>query len=150
MSGTRRVVAFSSVLLFLAIAARAIVPFTGADKRVLVPPDRYLDATLAALLVADGADKLATNPRAFYDTAILYPDRTQLRSTEPFLGFALMALALRTIGRVGDADVFERLRWLLVFVSLVYAYLLFRAGGGGVTVAAAGAVVCLAQPNLLI
>jgi hypothetical protein len=127
-----------------------MAPFSSVRKRVQVPPDGYLDATLAALVVADSVDKLLTNPRAFYDTAILYPDRTQLRSTEPFLGFALLALPLQSVARLGEARVFELLRWLMLFASLVYAYLLFRAAGVEVGLSAAGAAVALAQPNLLI
>jgi hypothetical protein len=146
----KRVVVFVAVAVFLALLARLIVPFADLDKRVIVPPDRYLDATLAAFLVADGVEKLRSDPRHFYDTAILYPDRTQLRSTEPFLGFALLAAPFKAALRPADADLLERLRWVMVFASLVYAYLLFRAADLDVLTSAAGATVCLCQPSLLI
>jgi hypothetical protein len=150
MSSVRRVVASIVVFAFLAVVARLVVPFSPADKRVFVPPDRYLDATLATFLVADGVDKLFHDPRHFYDTAILYPDRTQLRSTEPFLGFAILALPFKAVLHPGDADVFEMLRWTMVFASLAYAYWLFKAAGVDTVTSAAGAAVCLCGPNLLI
>ena len=68
----------------------ALAPFTFGDKCVWGPPDHELDAVQESLLVADGMNKLLTRPLAYYDTAILYPDRNQLRSTEPFLGFAIV------------------------------------------------------------
>jgi len=150
MSGVRRALALIAVLTCFAAAARLMAPFAPERARVLVPPDRYLDATLATLVVADGVDKLQSAPRRFYDTAILYPDRTQLRTTEPFLGFALLALPFKTVLRLDDADVFEMLRWTMLWVALVYAFWLFRAGGVDVCLSAAGAVLCLCQPNLLI
>jgi hypothetical protein len=52
MSSRRRVIALIAVPAPLAIVARLLVPFSPADKRVLVPPDRYLDATLATFLYA--------------------------------------------------------------------------------------------------
>lgn len=142
-------VQFAFVLLFLAIVAFLIAPLSYGDKSVLVPPTHELDATLASLLVADGVDKLLTDPAAFYNTAILYPDRTQLRSTEPFLGYALLAVPLRSVFHLGDVDVFEMVRWLMLFAALTYAWLLFRTAGLGVAMSAAGAATCLCQPNLL-
>jgi hypothetical protein len=142
-------VQFLFVLAFLAIFACFLAPFSYGDKSVLVPPNHDLDATLASLLVADGVDKLLTDPAAFYNTAILYPDRTQLRSTEPFLGFALLGLPLRSVFHLGDVDVFEMVRWLMLFASLTYAYLLFRAAGLEVAMSVAGAATCLCQPSLL-
>jgi hypothetical protein len=153
MSRSGRVISalqLAIVLVSLAIFARLLVPFSADDNRVLTPPGRYLDAALATFLIADGVDKLHGNPRGFYDTAILYPDRTQLRSTEPFLGFALAGLPLRSLLRLGDVDTFETLRWLMLFTALVYAYLLFRAAGLDVGLAAAGAAICLSQSNLLV
>src|SRR5215204_5727901 len=132
MSRSRRVFSVlqsAIVVVLLAIFARLLVPFSPDANRVLVPPGLYLDAALATFLIADRVDTLQTNPRGFYNTAILYPDRAQLRSTEPFLGFALAALPLRWVLRLGDVDAFEMLRWLLLFAALVYAYLLFRAAG---------------------
>src|SRR5436190_16986848 len=79
-----------------------IVPLRLGDHRVYVAEGRDLDATQGALLTAFGIDKLLTEPRSFYDTAILYPDRTQLRSTEPFLGYAILGLPLRVVLRIGD------------------------------------------------
>ena len=121
MSRSGRVISalqLAIVLLFLAIFARLLVPFSTDANRVLTPPGRYLDAALATFLIADGVDKLHGSPRGFYDTAILYPDRTQLRSTEPFLGFALAGLPLRSVLRLGDVDAFETLRWLMLFAAL--------------------------------
>jgi hypothetical protein len=137
------------VLLFLSLVAFLIAPLSYGDKSVLVPPTHELDATLASLLVADGVDKLLTDPAGFYNTAILYPDRTQLRSTEPFLGYALLGLPLRSVFHLGDVDVFEMVRWLMLFASLTYAWLLFRAAGLDAALSAAGAAICLCQPNLL-
>ena len=142
-------VQFAVVVLFLSIVAFLIAPLSYGDKSVLVPPTHELDATLASLLVADGVDKLLTDPAAFYNTAILYPDRTQLRSTEPFLGYAILALPLRSLFHVGDVDVFEMVRWLMLSASLIYAWLLFRAAGLDAAISAAGAATCLCQPNLL-
>ena len=137
------------VLLFLSLVAFLIAPLSYGDKSVLVPPTHELDATLASLLVADGVEKLLTDPAGFYNTAILYPDRTQLRSTEPFLGYALLGLPLRSVFHLGDVDVFEMVRWLMLFASLTYAWLLFRAAGLDAAMSAAGAAICLCQPNLL-
>ena len=137
------------VLLFLSLVAFLIAPLSYGDKSVLVPPTHELDATLASLLVADGIDKLLTDPAGFYNSAILYPDRTQLRSTEPFLGYALLGLPLRSVFRLGDVDAFEMVRWLMLFASLTYAWLLFRAAGLDAAMSAAGAAICLCQPNLL-
>ena len=93
-------VQFAGVLLFLSLVAFLVAPLSYGDKTVLVPPTHELDATLASLLVADGGRQAAdADPAGFYNTAILYPDRTQLRSTEPFLGYALLALPLRAAGR---------------------------------------------------
>ena len=85
-----------AVLLFFSVCAYLIVPFSSDGTRVLTPPTKETDAILATLLVSSGMDKLQTDPRSFYDTAILYPDRNQLRSTEPFLGFAILGLPLRS------------------------------------------------------
>jgi hypothetical protein len=71
------------VLLFLSLVAFLIAPLSYGDKSVLVPPTHELDATLASLLVADGIDRLLTDPRASTTPRFL-SDRTQLRSTEPF------------------------------------------------------------------
>jgi hypothetical protein len=136
------VVAFS-VLAYL------IVPVSYGDKRVYVLEGRELDATQGCLLTACGIDKLLTDPRSFYDTAILYPDRNQLRSTEPFLGYAILGLPLRVVLRLGDVDLFEVLRWTIVVTSLTYMYLFHRAIGIGVTISVAAAVVCLSQPAFL-
>ncbi len=150
MPGVARAAASALVVVFLASFARLLVPFSPDDNRVLTAPGRYLDAALATFLIADGVDKLHDNPRGFYDTAILYPDRAQLRSTEPFLGFALVGLPLRSVLHLGDVDAFEMLRWLMLFAALVYAYLLFRAAGLDVGLSAAGAAICLSQSNLLV
>ena len=149
MSSVRQILTAIAVVALLAAAARLMAPFSAERARVLVPPDRYLDATLATLVVADGVEKLRSEPRRFYDTAILYPDHTQLRTTEPFLGFALLALPLRAVLRLDDADLFEMLRWTMLWVALLYAFLLFRAAGVDAALSAAGAAVCLCQPNLL-
>ena len=77
------------------------------------------------------------------------PIRNQLRSTEPFLGFAIVGLPLRTILKLSDVDVFEALRWLVVFRSLTYGYLFYEASGIGAAISAAGAVLCLSMPDLL-
>jgi len=150
MPGVARAAASALVVVFLASFARLLVPFSPDDNRVLTAPGRYLDAALATFLIADGVDKLHDNPRGFYDTAILYPDRAQLRSTEPFLGFALVGLPLRSVLHLGDVDAFETLRWLTLFAALVYAYLLFRAAGLDVGLSTAGAAICLSQSNLLV
>jgi hypothetical protein len=114
----------------------------------MVPPAFELDAVLATLVVSDSIDKLLTTPSTFYDTAILYPDRNQLRSTEPFLGFALLGLPLRAL-RLNDVDIYEVVRWLMVTAAVAYAYLLFRIFGVGIALAAAGAVLCGAPRGLL-
>jgi len=150
MSSVRQILTAIAVVALLAAAARLMAPFSAERARVLVPPDRYLDATLATLVVADGVEKLRSEPRRFYDTAILYPDHTQLRTTEPFLGFALLALPLQAVLRLDDADLFEMLRWTMLWVALLYAFLLFRAAGVDVWLSVAGAVLCLCQPTLLI
>ncbi len=138
-----------AVLLFFSMCAYVIVPFSSDGTRVLTPPAKEPDAILATLLVSSGMDKLQTDPRSFYDTAILYPDRNQLRSTEPFLGFAILGLPLRIVFHLSDSDVYETLRWIFVFVSLIYAYLLFRIIGIDVAISVAGAVLCVSQPGLL-
>ena len=137
------------VLFLFAICAYFLAPFSFGDKRMFVPPDGELDARQQTLLVADGVDKLLTNPLSFYDTAILYPDRNQLRTLEPILGYAVLALPLRTILRFNDVDAFEALRWLVIFTCFIYAYLLFRAVGIDIALSAAGAVLCLSQPDLV-
>src|SRR6185436_4275482 len=68
----------------------------------------------------------------------------------PFLGFALIALPLRSVLHLGDVDAFEMLRWLMLFAALVYAYLLFRAAGLDAGLSTAGAAICLSQSNLLV
>ena len=78
------------------------------------------------LLIGSGMEKLLTEPLSYYDTAILYPDRHQLRGTEPFLGFVLLGLPLKTLLRLSDSDVFEVLRWAIVFTCLTYGYLLLE------------------------
>jgi hypothetical protein len=137
------------VLFAFSVLASLIVPVSFGDKTVYVAPGRDLDATEGCLLIACGIDRLLSDPLSFYDTAILYPDRNQLRSTEPFLGYAILGLPLRVVFHLGDVDVFEVLRWAIVFTSLTYAYVLFRAVGIGVPVSAAGAAVCLSQPGFL-
>jgi hypothetical protein len=136
-------------LVAFSVLAYLIVPVSYGDKRVYVLEGRELDATQGCLLTACGIDKLLTDPLSFYDTAILYPDRNQLRSTEPFLGYAILGLPLRVFLRLGDVDLFEVLRWAIVFTSLTYAYLFHRAIGIGVTISVAAAVVCLSQPAFL-
>jgi len=133
-----------------AILAFLIVPFSLGDKQIAVVNGRDLDATQGCLLTAVGIDRLLAAPGSFYDTAILYPDRNQLRSTEPFLGYALLGLPLRVLFRLNDVDLFEVLRWAIVFASLVYGYLLFRVAGVGRPLAAAGAAMCLSVPALVI
>jgi hypothetical protein len=137
------------VLVGFSLLAYLIVPVSFGDKRVYVPEGRDLDAIQACLLTASGMDKLVSDPLSFYDTAVLYPDRNQLRSTEPFLGYAVLGLPLRVFFRLGDVSVFEVLRWAIVLTSLVYAYLLFRAAGIGVALSLSGAVVCLSPPGFL-
>ena len=44
---------------------------------------------------------------------------------------------------------YETLRWIFVFISLIYAYLLFRTIGIDVAISVAGAVLCVSQPGLL-
>ena len=152
MQRSRRLTAHIDVLLVLvgfSVLAYLIVPVSYGDKRVYVLEGRELDATQECLLIACGIDKLLTDPLSYYDTAILYPDRNQLRSTEPFLGYAILGLPLRVFLRLGDVDLFEVLRWTIVFTSLTYAYLFHRAIGIGVSISVAAAVVCLSQPAFL-
>ncbi len=137
------------VLVGFSLLAYLIVPVSFGDKRVYVPAGRDLDAVQACLLTACGLDKLVSDPLSFYNTAVLYPDRNQLRSTEPFLGYAVLGLPLRLFFRLGDADVFEVLRWAIVLTSLVYAYLLFRAAGTGLALSVGGAVACLSPPGFV-
>jgi hypothetical protein len=132
-----------------AILAFLIVPFSLGDKHIAVVNGRDLDATQGCLLTAAGIDRLLAAPRSFYDTSILYPDRNQLRSTEPFLGYAVLGLPLRLLFRLNDVDLFEVLRWAIVFASLVYGYLLFRVVGLDRPLAAAGAGMCLSVPALV-
>ena len=147
--GRDRLIHRLAVLLLFCIYAYLFAPFSFGDKRVQVPEEGELDARQQTLLVEDSIDKLLTDPRSFYDTAILYPDRNQLRTLEPILGYALVGLPLRTILRLNDVDVFEALRWVIVFTCLIYAYLLFRAIGVDVALSVAGAVLCLSQPDLV-
>jgi hypothetical protein len=137
------------VLFALSVFACLIVPLSYGDKTVYVLQGRDLDATEGCLLTACGIDKLLSDPLSFYDTAILYPDRNQLRSTEPFLGYAILGLPLRVFFHLRDVDLFEVLRWAVVFTSLTYAYFLHKALGIGGTLSAAGALVCLSQPGFL-
>ena len=146
---SRASVQFLLVLVFFGLVAYAIVPFSATERVALVPPGLEMDATQTTFLVAIGIDKLLTDPASYYDTAILYPDRTQLRSLEPLLGFALVGLPLRTLLHLGDVDLYEVLRWLVIFTSLTYCWLLFKATGVGSALSVAGAVACLSQPSLL-
>jgi len=116
---------FMVVLLFFSICGYFLAPFSFGDRSVLAPQIGGTDAIEGSLLVSSGMDKLLTGPQSYYDTAILYSDRNQLRSTEPFLGFAVLGLPLRTILHLNDSDVFEALRWAIVITCLTYAYLLF-------------------------
>jgi len=140
---------FLVVLLLLSIYAYFHAPFSFGDKRVSAPAVGISDSIHQSLMVAASVDKLLTDPRSFYDTAILYPDRNQLRTTEPFIGYALIGLPLKVALPLNDTDLFEAVRWVVVFICLIYAYVLFRALGIDVAVAAAGAVLCLSQPALL-
>jgi hypothetical protein len=135
-------------LVLFALVAFVIAPLRFGGNTVAVSPGTDLDAVLATLAVSTSVDKLLTEPAAFYDTAILYPDRTQLRSTEPFLGFALLALPLRFAG-LSDTDTYEVLRWLLIALPLAYGYFLYRALGVGTAMATAGAVLIWAHGELL-
>jgi hypothetical protein len=137
------------VVVAFSVIAYLIAPVSYGDKVVYVTQGRDLDATQACLLTAGGMDRLLADPGSFYDTAILYPDRNQLRSTEPFLGYVLLGLPLRLLLRLGDVDIFELLRWGIVFTSLTYAYFLYRALGLGVAFSLAGSVVSLSQPGLV-
>ncbi len=125
-----------------------LAPFTLGDNRVLVPPGHDLDATQQTLLFAELTDKLLHNPRHYYDTDILYPDRTQMRGLEPCVGFVLLGLPFHAL-RFNDADVFELSRWAVFVLAMGYAFLLFRSLGVEAPVAAAGAFMCLAAPDLL-
>ena len=105
---------FVLAVLFCAVGY-AIAPFSYGDHRLLVPRNGELDAIQQTLLFADRTQTLLSNPRAYYDTAILYPDRNQLRALEPCLGFVLLGLPLHAL-QLDDVDVFEVLRWLMVVV----------------------------------
>ena len=144
---------FNAAVLVAAVAcavlALLIAPVRFGDRRVYVVEGRDLDATQGCLLTAAGIDRLLARPRSFYDTAILYPDRHQLRSTEPFLGYALLGLPLRVFLRLNEVDLFEVLRWVILFTSLIYAYFLFRMLGVAPALALAGAALCLSQPSLI-
>ena len=122
------------------------MPFSIGDKRVLGPP-LDLDGIDSLLLLTDSVDKLLTAPRSFYDAAILYPDRNQLRSNEPYVGYAILALPLAAMPFLNDVDVFEALRWVIVVICLTYAYLLFRAVGTDRAISVGGALMCLSQPS---
>ncbi len=137
------------VAALVAGVAAMVVPFTSAPHRILVPEGLDLDATQEALLIADGIDRLASRPLAYYDTDILYPDHHQLRSTEPFIGFALLGAPLRLLTGADPAHLFEALRWLVVFLSLIFAYLWFDALGVDSSLAVAGALLCATGPGLL-
>jgi hypothetical protein len=139
----------AGVLLLFLVCGFLIAPFSYGDKHVLVPPGKDLDAVQQSLLMARGMDALVRAPRSYYDTDILYPDKNQLRTTEPLLGFALLGLPLRAALHVTDADVFAIVRWAVVVTSLCYAYLFFRSIGVDLAVAVAGALLCLAQPGLI-
>lgn len=131
-----------SLLVVFAAVAYVIAPFKYGDVSLLAGPDVDLDAIQQALLLREGMDKLLSQPGAYYDTAILYPDRTQLRTTEPLLGFVLIALPIHLVLRPTDADLFEVLRWVLVLASLIYAYLFYTTVGLGRAVSIAGAILC--------
>ena len=139
----------AGVLLLFLVCGFLIAPFSYGDKHVLVPPGHDLDAVQQSLLIARGMDALVRAPRSYYDTDILYPDRNQLRTTEPLLGFALLGLPLRASLQVTDADVFDIVRWAVVVTSLCYAYLFFQSIGVDVAMAVAGALLCIAQPGLI-
>ncbi len=137
------------VLLFFAGLAYVIAPFSRQPGRVLVPRGAGLDGVQETLLIGTGVDRLLAKPVSYYDTGILYPDHDQLRSTEPFLGFALLGVPLRLFLRLDDVTVFQSLRWIVAFASLVYAWLFFRAVGLDVVLAASGAGLAVAQPIVL-
>jgi hypothetical protein len=140
---------FVLLLCLFAVDAYFVAPFSYGDKTVLVGPGLELDAIQHAMLLTDGMDKLLTHPLSYYDTAILYPDRHQMRTLEPFIGFVFLGLPLRMIPGLDDVDILDTVRWAIVVVCLVYAYLLFRALGVGTALAVAGAMAGMAQPPLI-
>ncbi len=93
------------LLAFGALAYLIVPPSPGGGKTVSVVRSD-MDALQQCLVIGDGMDKIAGKALSYYDTAILYPDRTQLRSTEPFLGYVLLGLPLRVAG-FSDVHVFE-------------------------------------------
>jgi hypothetical protein len=137
------------VLLSFAVLAHFVAPFSSGNSTILTVKGSDVDAMQQCLLIGSGMDKLVTQPRSYYDTAILYPDRTQLRTTEPFLGYVIAGLPLRAVLNLSDKSVFEALRWLIVFVSLVYTFLVFRAMDLDVLLSAAGAVLCVGQADVV-
>ena len=137
------------VLLLFAFCAWKIAPDHLGTRRILVPSGLELDAVQECLLVADGVDKLRERPTRYYDTAILYPDHHQLRSTEPLLGYALLALPLRTVLHLDAVDAMKVLRWLLLFAALTYSCLLLESLGVEFPLAVAGALLCVATPLVL-
>lgn len=140
----------ATVIVLFSILAYVLAPFTFGDKSVSVPRlGHEADGIQQCLLMADGMDKLLSRPLSYYDTAILYPDRNQLRTTEPYLGFPLLGLPLRTVLGLGDVDAFEVLRCLILLAAMTYAYLLFRAIEIGPAISLAGAVLCVGQPDLV-
>ncbi len=149
--GNRRTTSreFALVLLLFGVAAYGVAPFALGEKTALTIVDRDPDAIQQCLLVGAGMDRLLTHPGSYYDTAVLFPDRNQLRTTEPFLGYALLGLPLRVLTPLNDVDIFEVLRWTLAFVSLLYAFKLFTLMGITPALAVAGAVLCISQADLL-
>ena len=135
------------VVLAFAVLAYAIAPHSPVRETVYVVTGD-MDATQQSLLIGDGMDKVMGKVWSYYNTSILYPDHTQLRSTEPFLGYVALGLPLRLAG-LDNVTVFEVERWAIVFGALVYAWLLFRALGLKAALAVAGAVLCVSQPGLV-
>lgn len=140
---------WAGVLVTFAALAYAISPVSPKPSTILVPGVAQLDAMQSTLLISTGMDSLVTRPRAYYDLGILYPDRNQRRSLEPFLAPAIIGLPLRHVLHLSDVHVFDAMRWLLAFVGLLYGYLLLRALHVGTALSVAGAAMCVAQPMVL-
>jgi hypothetical protein len=138
----------AAALVVFSILSFFIAPITFGDAAVRTSPGVESDAVLGTVLIGSGMDRLLTNPRAFYDTPILYPDHNQLRTTEPFLGLSVLGLPLRGAG-LNDAEVFELLRWTMVAAVLLYSYLLFRLVEVGIPLSFAGAALAATQPYVL-
>lgn len=132
-----------------AVTAYIMAPFSHQPTRVTIPEGADLDAVQQTLLVTTLADTLISKPSAYYNTAILYPDHNQLRSTEPFLGFAVAALPLHVALRLSDVETFEVMRWLLTFAALCYVFLFLRALNVSALMAVTGALLCVWHPNIL-